>query len=144
MNVAVTWYAAESIAGSRARNMPQPIVVASHLCASMVAESACSMAATRCRSRSDAMTAPPQAASTWYQRPWRWASSAQASRGSIIPALVVPAAPTISTGTQPRARSSSMAPARAATDMRPVPSVGMSLAPARPMPVWWAILTQPR
>ena len=51
-------------------NIPQPIVVANHLCASIVMESARSMPLRTCRSRSEAMTAPPQAASTWYQSPF--------------------------------------------------------------------------
>ena len=40
------------------RNIPQPIVVASHLCASMVTESARPMPASTPRSRSEATAAP--------------------------------------------------------------------------------------
>ena len=47
------------------------------------------------------MSAPPQAASTWYQRPLLRAIPAHATRGSIIPALVVPAVAAIMTGRNP-------------------------------------------
>jgi len=52
---------ADSTSGRRVRNMPQPIVTANHLCASMVSESAASMPASRgamaVRARS---SAPPR------------------------------------------------------------------------------------
>ena len=46
--------------------MPQPIVAANHLCASIVTESASSRPANKPRYRSEAISAPPQAASTWH------------------------------------------------------------------------------
>ena len=64
MNAASTRNVSLRIFGSRVMNMPQPMVVANHLCASIVTESASSMPARSSRSRSDASAAPPQAAST--------------------------------------------------------------------------------
>ena len=85
----------------RVMNMAQPMVVANHLCASMVIESARSMPASTPRRRFDASAAPPQAASTWNQSACCCAMSAQACKGSIMPAPVVPAVATTITGTAP-------------------------------------------
>ena len=38
-----TWNAEDNTAACLVRNIPQPIVVANHLCASIVMESACSI-----------------------------------------------------------------------------------------------------
>jgi hypothetical protein len=115
-------------------NMPHPMVVASHLWASMVIESAVSIPARWPRSRSEASAAPPQAASTWYQAPCSRATRAHSVSGSIIPAPVVPAVGEMSTGTTPAARSRFTIASSAATSMRPLPSVSMSLSAARPIP----------
>ena len=68
--------------------------------------------------------------------------SAQATSGSTMPALVVPAVATSMTGTQPCWMSSSTAAVNAAGSMRPVPSVAISLTAERPMPACSAILIQ--
>ena len=59
-----------------------------------------------------------------------------------MPAPVVPAVATAMKGTQPCARSASMAAASAAASMRPCPSVRTCRTASRPMPDWWAILIQ--
>ena len=144
MKLTETWNALDSTGACRVMNMPQPIVVANHLCASIVTESASSIPARMPRSRSDAISAPPQAASTWYQIPEVRAISAQAARGSIMPALDVPAVAAIMTGTRPCARSASNASLKALGSMRPHPSVATIRTAARPMPAWCAILSQAR
>ena len=70
----------DNTCGCLVMNIPQPIVVANHLWASIVTESARSIPARAFRSRSEAMSAPPQAASTWYQRLFNRASSALEQR----------------------------------------------------------------
>ncbi len=144
MKLAETWNTRDSSGASAAMNMPQPIVVANHLWASMVRESARSIPASRGRSRSDATSAPPHAASTWNQRPDRRAASAQPCRGSTMPAAVVPAVATAMTGTLPCARSAATASSSASTLMRPVPSVATRRRADRPMPAWCAIFSQAR
>src|ERR1700758_3726239 len=98
MKLVAAWKADDSTGAYLVRNIPQPIVVANHLCASIVTESARSIPARTRRNRSDAISAPPQAASTWNQRLFARATSAHAHSGSIMPALVVPAVAAIITG----------------------------------------------
>ena len=94
---------------ARVMNMAQPMVVANHLCASMVIESARSMpAAGRAGDRMPAPRRPRRHRRDTRAAPAQ-AMSAQACSGSIMPAPVVPAVATTITGTRPRARSAAIA-----------------------------------
>src|SRR5947207_13928884 len=91
----VAWNASPTTSGWRQKNIPAPIGTENHLCASQVIESAASIPARHCRRRGEMIAAPPQAASTWNHTFAERQNSASLDNGSIAPAPVVPAVPTI-------------------------------------------------
>ena len=123
-------------ADDEVRNMPQPIVVANHLCASMVIESAGSMPASAGRaSRSDRAAAPGGV--DVIPEPVAPRVSPHAASGSIMPALVVPAVADDHHGNRAAPRDPPRSPRRA----RPrscARSVGdrRNARPLRPMPAY--------
>ena len=124
--------------------MPQPMVVASHLWASMVTESASSMPAS-IAAQSIRGTAPHRPRR--HRRGTRGLACARWRRrraiGSIMPAPVVPAVATIITGTTPCARSAAMARGQGVADpCGPGHRSRPDAAPPRPTPAWCAILSQ--
>ena len=90
------------------------------------------MPATTPLSRGESTALPPQAASTWNHIPCSVAASASFSRGSTIPALVVPAVPTIISGCQSDARSASIRDWRASISIIKRLSVGISRSASVP------------
>ena len=77
----------------------------SHLCASQVIESACSMPARCSLSAGERIAAPPHAASAWNHKLSSRQNWAISGSGSMTPAAVVPAVPTTRNGAQPSSRS---------------------------------------
>ena len=112
----------------------------SHLCASQVIESACSMPARFSLSAGERIAAPPHAASAWNHKlssRQNWAISVS---GSMTPAAVVPAVPTTRNGAQPSSRSWRTWRRRLSKSSFSRRSVLTRRAARRPIPLMCAIL----